>query len=97
MTDDTTTAREAVRPAVACATWSDTGARDHVCTPDDSFAERPAVAIDGTAADIRERVRAAVFVALYERLVLNGFSDGQAAGVCVAVSESATRALGVQP
>ena len=86
MTDDTTTAREAVRPAVACATWSDTAARDHVCTPDDSFAERPAVAIDGTAADIRERIRAAL---ARTDLVPIHHVEG--------ITDIVTRALGVQP
>ena len=78
--------REAVRPAVACATWSDTGARDHVCTPDDSFAERPALAIDGTAADIRERIRAAL-----ARTDLVPIQNVEG------ITDIVTRALGVQP
>lgn len=100
--DETTPPREAVRPAVACYVADDAPdgvlvyAASEPVIPDEG--DRPALAIDNATGDgLVARVRDAVFAELYGRLTLNGYSDGQAARVCVAVSDAAIRALGVTP
>lgn len=72
MTDDTTTDREAVRPAVRVVVHAHDA--------------RETLAIDGTAADIRERVRAAL---ARTDLVRIDHVEG--------ITDIVTRALGVQP
>lgn len=94
---ETTPPREAVRPAVVCIVWRDT-VREFRGNNPISVRGSTALAIDdSTGGGLVARVRDAVFAELYERLTLSGYSDGQAAGVCVAVSDAAIRALGVTP
>jgi len=86
---ETTPPREAVRPAVACIAWESMTGNGSVAVADGqpwASYQWHATAIDGTAADIRERVRAAL--ARTDLVPIHHVKG---------ITDIVTRALGVQP